>query len=148
MVNIERICIIGLGLMGGSFALALKNRGFEGEIVGYDISAGCAKDALRAQAIDIAADSLQEAVVDAGIVVIAVPISKYETILNEIGASLCPNCIVTDLGSVKVQALQIANRLLPEYIHFIGGPSTTGSDSGAVGRPVPFLRTERRRRGQ
>ncbi len=139
MVDIERICIIGLGLMGGSFALALKNRGFKGEITGYDISTSCLEGALQAQAIDTAADSLEEAVTDAGIVVLAVPISRYENILRGINAFLCPNCIVTDLGSVKVQALQVANKLLPKYVHFIGGHPMTGSEREGFKAADPFL---------
>lgn len=139
MVDIGRICIIGLGLMGGSFALALKNRGFKGEIMGYDISTGCMEGALQAQAIDTAANSLEEAVTDAEIVVIAVPISRYENILKEIGAFLCPNCIVTDLGSIKVQALQVANKLLPKYVHFIGGHPMTGSEREGFKAADPFL---------
>lgn len=139
MVNIKRISIIGLGLMGGSFALALKNRGFEGTIVGYDTSKDCVKEALQAQAIDIAANSLKEAVIDVQLAVIAVSISKYEIILKEMSPFLCPNCIVTDLGSVKVQALQIANRLLPEYVHFVGGHPMTGSERKGFKAADPFL---------
>ena len=139
MVNIKRISIIGLGLMGGSFALALKNRGFEGTIVGYDTSKNCVKEALRVQAIDIAANSLREAVTDVQIVVIAVPISKYEIILKEISPFLCANCIVTDVGSVKARAFQIANRLLPKHVHFIGGHPMTGSEKEGFKAADPFL---------
>jgi|GEM_PF-4066 prephenate dehydrogenase len=139
ITDIERICIIGLGLMGGSFALALKNRGFKGEIIGYDISTGCMEDALQARAIDIAADNPEEAVIDAKVVVIAIPISKYDAILGGIGAFLCPNCIITDLGSVKVQAHQVANKLLPKHVHFIGGHPMTGSEREGFKAADPFL---------
>ncbi|HZJ76425.1 MAG TPA: prephenate dehydrogenase [Oscillospiraceae bacterium] len=138
-MDIRQISIIGLGLMGGSFALALKNRGFKGTIVGYDISADCLDGALKAQAIDAAVNNLEEAVTDAKLVVIAIPISKYETVLEEIGGFLCPGCIVTDLGSVKVQALQIADGLLPEHVFFVGGHPMTGSESGGFKAADPFL---------
>ncbi|HZK56730.1 MAG TPA: prephenate dehydrogenase [Clostridia bacterium] len=139
MVDIEKISIIGLGLMGGSFALALKNKGFRGTITGYDISKNCVKEALQTQAIDVAAEGLGDAITDAEIVVIAVPISKYETVLEEIGEYLSPNCIVTDLGSVKVQALEMADRLLPKHVHFIGGHPMTGSERGGFKAADPFL---------
>ncbi len=73
MIDIERICIIGLGLMGGSFALALKNKGFRGTIVGYDISANYLAEALSAGAIDLAADNLKDAVTDVDLVLLAKP---------------------------------------------------------------------------
>lgn len=139
MVNIKQICIIGLGLMGGSFALALKNRGFKGIIVGYDISKDCVEEALSAQAIDRAADNPKEAVIDADVVIIAVPVSRYEIILKEISDSLRSGCIVTDLGSVKVQALQIVNKLLPEHVYFVGGHPMTGSEREGFKAADPFL---------
>lgn len=138
-VNIERICIIGLGLMGGSFALALKNRGFEGTIAGYDISAKCREEALRARAIDTAAGSLEEAVSDAQLTIIAAPVSGYEIILKKIGPFLCPNSIVTDIGSVKAQIFRTADRLLPEDVYFIGGHPMTGSEKGGFEAADPFL---------
>ena len=139
MVNIKQICIIGLGLMGGSFALALKNRGFKGIIVGYDISKDRVEEALSAQAIDRAADNPKEAVIDADVVIIAVPVSRYEIILKEISDSLRSGCIVTDLGSVKVQALQIVNKLLPEHVYFVGGHPMTGSEREGFKAADPFL---------
>ena len=139
MKDVGKISIIGLGLMGGSFALALKNKGFKGTITGYDISKNCVKKALRSQAIDVAAENLRDAVIDAEVVVIAVPLGKYETVLGETGKYLSSNCIVTDLGSVKVQALEMADRLLPKYIHFIGGHPMTGSERGGFEAADPFL---------
>lgn len=139
MISIDRICIIGLGLMGGSFALALKNKGFKGTIVGYDISASCLEEALRAEAIDIASENLKDAVTDANLVFMAIPISKYETILKEISGSLCPNCILTDVGSVKVQVLEVISKLLPKNINFVGGHPMTGSEKGGFKAGDPFL---------
>lgn len=139
MISIERICIIGLGLMGGSFALALKNKGFKGTIVGYDTSVNCLEEALLAEAIDVAADNLKDAVTDANLVLLAIPISKYETILKAISGSLCPNSIVTDVGSIKVQALKVVNKLLPKTINFVGGHPMTGSEKGGFKAGNPFL---------
>lgn len=139
MINIERVSIIGLGLMGGSLALALKNRGFRGKIVGYDICKTYRGDALKAGAIDVAASNIREAVTRAGLVIIAVPISKYEVILKEIGPFLSPNCIVTDLGSIKAEVLEKASRLLPKHTDFIGGHPMTGSERGGFTAADPFL---------
>lgn len=139
MLSKRKISIIGLGLMGGSLGLALKNRGFKGIVTGYDILEDYIEEALLAQAIDIGAGSLRDAVIYAEVVVIAVPISRYETILKEICPFLRPDCIVTDLGSVKVQVMELTKRLLPEGVEFVGGHPMTGSERGGFKAANPFL---------
>lgn len=139
MTKIKQITIIGLGLMGGSFALALKNKGFDYKITGFELSTDCLEEALAIKAIDIAAKTLKEAVMDADLIVIAVPINSYEDIFKEISGFLKPNSIVTDLGSVKVQPLEIAKKLLPKETLFIGGHPMTGSERGGLKAANPFL---------
>ncbi len=139
MTQIRKISIIGLGLMGGSFALALKHKNPDYFITGYDHSPDSAKEALSAGAIDLAADNLQEAVAGARLVVIALPISSYEQLFSDIGGYLDPDTIVTDLGSVKLPAINSARRLLPGEIVFIGGHPMTGSERSGFRAANPFL---------
>src|SRR5690554_445947 len=106
MIDVKQISIIGLGLMGGSIALALKNRGFNGKIVGYDICRNYVDEALGSKAIDMGADNPGEAVIGAELVIIAVPLSQYKTIFNEINPFLSLGCIVTDVGSVKLEPVE------------------------------------------
>lgn len=139
MKSIKQVTIIGLGLMGGSFALALKNRGFNYTITGYDLDAYFLEQALSAKAIDVAAKNLQEAVTDAQLIVIAVPIKNYESIFREISGFLKPCCIVTDLGSVKAEPFAIAANLLPNNVDFVGGHPMTGSEKSGFTVASPFL---------
>ncbi|NLJ40678.1 MAG: prephenate dehydrogenase/arogenate dehydrogenase family protein, partial [Clostridiales bacterium] len=139
MIDVKQISIIGLGLMGGSIALALKNRGIKGKIVGYDICRNYVDEALGSKAIDMGADNPEEAVIGAGLVIIAVPISQYKTIFNEINPFLALGCIVTDVGSVKLEPVELAEKLLPKGIHFVGGHPMTGSERGGFNAADPFL---------
>lgn len=139
MLDIKEISIIGLGLMGGSLALALKNKGYKGKIRGYDINTAYIEMALERQAIDVGAKNLQEAVAKVGLVIIAVPVDKYPDILGAIGPFLDPGSIVTDLGSVKVQPLKMAKKLLAKDIHFVGGHPMTGSEREGFKAADPFL---------
>ena len=139
MIDVKQISIIGLGLMGGSIALALKNRGYNGKIVGYDICRNYVDEALGSKAIDMGADNPGEAVIGAGLVIIAVPISQYKAIFNEINPFLSLGCIVTDIGSVKLEPVELAEKLLPKGIHFVGGHPMTGSERGGFNAADPFL---------
>ncbi len=139
MTNIKNISIVGLGLMGGSFALALKNKNPDYLITGYDLDQNSVEKALAAKAIDLVAGNLREAAAEAQLLVIALPINSYEQIFKEIKNYLNPNTIITDLGSVKMQAVALADRLLPEEITFIGGHPMTGSERSGFKAATPFL---------
>lgn len=138
-MDFERISIIGLGLMGGSFAMALKNKGFKGEIIGYDTSKSSMEVALEEKAIDYLATTPGQAVKGADLVVIAVPIGHYAAILKEICHFLPKNCIVTDVGSVKTEVVKMAKKFLPEDVEFIGGHPMTGSERSGFQAGNPFL---------
>ncbi|MFZ5968702.1 MAG: prephenate dehydrogenase/arogenate dehydrogenase family protein [Bacillota bacterium] len=139
MDGFQRISIIGLGLMGGSFALALKNRKIPCKIVGYDTSSEYLMAAKASGAIDVAAAHMKEAVADAQLVVIAVPIGYYPEVFQGIADHLSPHCIVTDVGSVKSYVVEMAKQFLPDTIQFIGGHPMTGSEKGGFHAADPYL---------
>lgn len=139
MMEVVDVFIIGLGLMGGSLALNLKNKGFKGIISGYDISNNNTKEALSSGAIDWAPEDLKDGARKADIVVLGVPIGEYESILSEISKDLKPRAIVTDLGSVKSTPMELANKILPKEVSFVGGHPMTGSERGGFLAADPFL---------
>ena len=135
----EKICIIGLGLMGGSLALGLKNKGFKGTIIGYDTNASYMEEAKVSGAIDLGARSIKEAVGDADIIVIAVSLLYYENILREINKYGKKYAIITDVGSVKKYPLEIADRTIKREMDFIGGHPMSGSEKSGFKASNPFL---------
>lgn len=131
MNNLKSIVIIGLGLMGGSMALALKKKGYQGTIVGYDASSKNLAMALAVGAIDKSAGSLSDAIVNESLVIVAAPLGAYEQIFQEISDLLDgKDIIITDIGSVKSHIHNLAFKYLPATVPFIGGHPMTGSEKG------------------
>lgn len=127
----ERIAIIGVGLIGGSLGLVWKKRVPDVMIVGYDDDEVLQK-ALKRGAIDEAAGTAQDAVEDADLVVLATPIRSILSLLEEIAPSLKPGVIVTDVGSVKSPILDLAREVLPEHAAFVGGHPMAGSERRGI----------------
>jgi prephenate dehydrogenase len=125
----ERITIIGLGLIGGSLALALKRA----ELGDVEI-AGCARtrETLRkaksAGAIDVAEGYPADAVRGARLVIIATPITAMRETFEEIAPALGEGAIVTDVASTKGEVARWAAELLPRNVHFIGGHPMAGKE--------------------
>ena len=100
-ILVETISIIGLGLIGGSFAKALKENGAARKVVGFDRSPDELSLGLSMGVIDEAAQSLKHAVESADVVVLAVPVRAVESVLAEVKYDFKKNAILTDVGSVK-----------------------------------------------
>lgn len=98
---IERLAIIGVGLIGGSLALSLKQQGLVKQVVGYGRSQANLAQALALGIIDEAIESASEAVQHADVVVMAVPIASMRDLLTEIKPVLSDTAILTDVGSAK-----------------------------------------------
>lgn len=131
MKSFPTVTIVGLGLMGGSLALALKKSGYEGTILGVDTAGGNLAEALAAKAIDSAAASLEEAIVEEGLIVVAAPLRAYPAIFRELArAAGGRRVVVTDVGSVKTCVHQLAETVLPDGAVFIGGHPMAGSERG------------------
>ena len=125
----SRITIIGTGLIGASIGKALmarSNREFE--VVGVDRDRFNVKEAKKLGAIDRDVDSLEEALENAGLVIIAVPVAAARRILEEIGPYLKPGAIVTDVCSTKADIMRWAAEFLPEHVHFVGGHPMAGAE--------------------
>jgi prephenate dehydrogenase len=136
---IDKLLIIGVGLIGGSFALALREASLVRHIVGIGRSRGNMQRALAMGAIDEIGVSLPAALRDAKLVFLAMPVGQTEAVLAQISPYLGPDTIVTDAGSTKQNIVAAARRQLPPHLqnfvpgHPIAGAELSGVDSADAG---------------
>ncbi len=128
----QQLGVIGCGLMGGSFALALKRAGLVKRVVGYSKSPSTTEKARRLGVIDVAAESALLAVSGSDIVLIAVPVAATETTFKAIRHLVEPGVLFMDVGSTKRDVVDAARRVLRERIgsfvpaHPIAGKEVSG----------------------
>ena len=135
---IQKVAVIGLGLIGGSLALALKKHDKTVHIAGYDYPDVLDK-AVERNAIDKPCTSLKEAVESVDLIILAVPISKILYFISEIAPLVKTGTIITDVGSVKQSVMEHAVQTLPAGILFIGGHPMAGSEKSGMHHADPFL---------
>jgi prephenate dehydrogenase len=129
----ERMAIIGLGLIGGSLGLALKaSKLTDVEIVGYDTDTIAAVDARRRGAVDKTEPTLQRATAEAGLVILATPIVAMRQVMEEMASGLRENCVVTDTASTKALVMEWAGQLLPPNVSFVGGHPMAGKETAGI----------------
>lgn len=132
---VDRIAVIGLGLIGSSLARALKLHGVAKEIVGCDRSVSIRDYACKSGFVHRATDQVAEAAKDADIIILAVPPSAIEPVAKAIATVIKTGAIVTDTASVKRLALQQMKALLPAGsiivpAHPIAGSEKSGPEAG------------------
>ena len=126
------VCIVGCGLIGGSFALALRRAGYQGRITacGGARSPRVAVERGVADAVEESFDRGEACAAD--LVYLAAPIGGILDFLRTKGALLKPGAVVTDAGSTKAEICRIARESLPAGVHFIGGHPMAGSENTGV----------------
>lgn len=135
----KRILIVGLGLIGGSIALALQ-RSPEHEIIGYDANADTLQSAKVLGVIHKAATHPKEAVKEADFVIFATPVNATLQWMKELQTWTVPShTIVTDTGSTKAIIMEEAQHLAEKGITFIGGHPMAGSHKSGVMAAKPIL---------
>jgi len=136
---INRIGIIGLGLMGGSLALGLKKKGYEGEITGFDLNRTYLEEALADKAIDRGVQSIEELVNHSEVIFVSTPVGTFEPIFNAIEVCANKGLIVSDLGSVKKYPEALAERIFSDKVCFVGGHPMVGSEKNGFGAATATL---------
>jgi prephenate dehydrogenase len=128
----QQLGVIGCGLMGGSFALALKRGGLVRRVVGYSKSPSTTEKAKKLGVIDDIAESALQAVTGADIVLLAVPVAATETTFKAIRHLIGPGVLLMDVGSTKREVVDAARRVLKDRIasfvpaHPIAGKEVAG----------------------
>ena len=127
-----RAAVLGLGLIGGSLGLALRERNLATTVAGYDPLPGRAERARERGAITVTADSLAETVRGAELVVLAAPVGAIPTLMETIAPALDPAALVTDTGSVKRSVCAAAAARLPNPSRFVGGHPMAGREHSGI----------------
>ncbi len=130
---INKLTLIGAGLIGGSLSLSLKQAGYVSSVVAYDTDQENAQTALALGVADEVSEDLEHAIEGADVVVIAVPVGAVEAVAKSLVSLLRPEMVLTDVGSVKggvIEAIKSAFGELPENFvpaHPIAGTEKSGA---------------------
>ncbi len=126
---LKKVCIVGVGLIGGSFALALKKAGCVQTVVGVGRRPQTLERALALGIIDVASTSIEDAVKEADLILIATPVAQTAALLAAIKPYLQPGTVITDAGSTKSDVVAAARASLGEKIHqFVPGHPIAGRE--------------------
>jgi prephenate dehydrogenase len=129
----NQLGVIGCGLMGGSFALALKRAGLVKRVIGYSKSPSTTELAKRLGVIDDSAESALLAVAGSDIVLIAVPVAATEATFKAIRHLVEPGVLFMDVGSTKRDVVDTARRVLKERVgNFVPAHPIAGKESAGV----------------
>lgn len=142
--RIGRLVVIGVGLIGGSFALALKQARIVKEVVGVGRSRKNLKDALRLGVIDRAETDAAKAVAGADLVLIGAPVGQMPGIFARIAPALSPKTVVTDAGSTKQDVIKAARRHLGKHFPmFVPAHPIAGTEHSGAAAAFPDLYRDR-----
>lgn len=131
-LHFNKVAIIGVGLIGGSIAMVMREKGIAGTIIGIGRGLANLKVAQRLGVVDSITQEIEEGVVDADLVVIAVPVMKTAEVMKKAAPHLKTGCIVTDVGSVKQPVLEAAEAALPGGVRFVAGHPIAGTEHSGV----------------
>ena len=131
-IHFDKLTIIGVGLIGGSFARVCKKKGLAKSVVGFGRNEANLIKAVELGAIDKYSLSLESAVKQSDFILIAVPVGSIVPMVKDMLPFLKQDCIVSDVGSVKGNIINEIENLLPDNIHFVGAHPIAGTEkSGA-----------------
>ena len=140
----EQLGLIGCGLMGGSFALALKRAGLVKRVVGYSKSPSTTERARLMGVIDVEAPSALLAVSGADIVLLAVPVAATEATFKAIRHLVTPDMLIMDVGSTKRDVVDAARRVLRDQVGcFVPAHPVAGREVAGVENSDPDLYSSR-----
>lgn len=142
--SFERLVVAGVGLIGGSLALAARRAGLVGEVVGLGRSRENLEVALARGLVDRVSQDAAEAARGADLVLLAVPVAAMAGVARAMAPALAPGAIVTDAGSVKARVVREVTAALPAGVPFVGAHPIAGTeDSGAAAAREDLFRGAR-----
>ncbi len=128
----DNIAILGVGLLGASLALVLKENNLCNSIIGYGRTEENLKRAAESGIVDRYCTNLKETCLNADLVVLATPVGSFKDIVNSIREHLKEGCLVTDVGSVKGRLVYEIEAEMPEGVYYIGSHPIAGSDKSGI----------------
>jgi len=130
---IDKICIIGVGLIGGSFAKGLKQSGKVNTIIGYGRSDFNLSKAVELGVIDNYTTDITTALSDVQMVVVATPVDSFKQVLNSIKSHIDNSVIITDVGSTKGSVINIAKEVFGQIpVNFVPAHPIAGKEKSGV----------------
>lgn len=132
-MDFNKIAIIGVGLMGSSFALAVRKGGFHGKITGIGRSRDNLVKALGMGIIDEYATDPAVGITGADLILLAAPVGQFQRIVEGMRELIMPGAIVTDVGSVKEEIVKRLEPLMPDGVWFVGGHPIAGKECSGIG---------------
>lgn len=140
----QKITIIGTGLIGGSFALALREAGLDLQLSGYGRSEKTLRRAQERGIVDRYSTNLAEAVADSDLIMLAAPIGAIHVLLSELDDCVGADTIVTDAGSVKQSIIEAARAGLKRPGNFVAAHPIAGTEHSGVEAAFASLYHDRR----
>ena len=131
----KKVCIIGCGLIGSSLARAIKKYKLSKKVVSSNRSSVTNKKVLELKIVDDSSSDTQKMVNDSDLIVIATPLSSYENVILKIKNSLKNGMIITDVGSVKENVIDLVEKAIHKDVswipsHPIAGTEESGPEAG------------------
>lgn len=126
------VCIVGVGLIGGSFGIALREKKLAKNVVGAVRRAETINDAFQKGAVDNATTELADAARGADLILLACPVGQMQTLCEELAPVVKAGAIVTDVGSTKLEIMEKCAPIFSGKAHFIGGHPMAGSERTGV----------------
>ena len=127
-IHFKKVVIIGVGLIGASLALALKESGLADTVTGVGRTLENLETALRIGAVDDFTQDIAEGVKGAELVIVAVPVGRIPSAVLEAAAALGPGAVITDVGSVKGSVIDAVDEGLPDGVNFIPAHPIAGTE--------------------
>lgn len=138
-MNFKQICIIGLGLIGGSLAKSIRRRYSNCFILGIDTNQDNLDAAIAEGTINLGARHICPEIGQAEIIFICTPVSSIPSMLAQIAPLVSPNAIITDTGSTKREIVEAAQNILRRNVNFIGGHPMAGTQNSGYRASLPHL---------
>jgi prephenate dehydrogenase len=130
--DLKSVCIVGCGLIGGSFALALRRAGYTGRITAYG-GVRSARIAIERGIVDAIEEGIERGdALDADLIYLAAPIGGIIDFLRTRSGQIGAGALVTDAGSTKAEICRVARESLPQGIDFVGGHPMAGGEQVGV----------------
>lgn len=143
-ILVPKLAIVGVGLIGGSLALALKAAGVVGEVVGIGRGLANLEKALELGVVDRITQDPAEGVADADLVFLATPVLTLTEMASRVLPHMKPGAVLTDGGSVKGSVARAIEPLVPKGVHFVPGHPIAGTEKS--GAEAAFATLYHRRR--
>lgn len=141
---IEKLAVVGVGLIGGSLALALKEAGAVGHVVGIGRGLPNLETALKLGVVDSITQKLADGVAGADVVFLATPVQSLGSVAEQAMAHLKPGAIITDGGSVKQAVIDAVEPHLRADVHFVPGHPIAGTENSGAEAAFATLYRDRR----